>query len=118
MAEPGDELVSSPVGPKQKMFQTVPSAPQQREQVPDFGHAEKNLFERRFFLPGAQHGQHSQSRHGEGDMPVPSPPVPDFIVVRAAFAFSHLESDFDGPTPSRHGHQCLRSAFLGIAKLV
>ncbi len=48
-----------------------------------------------FFLPRTQYGQHGHGHHGESNMPVPALPVPDFVVIQPAFAFGHLESDFE-----------------------
>jgi hypothetical protein len=53
------------------MFEAVP-APAQREsgQMPDFRYAERNFAQGRFFLPGAQQSQHSQSQHRQSDVTV------------------------------------------------
>ena len=65
-----------------------------------------------FFLPGAQPRQNGQSQHGQGDVPIPALPVPDFVMIQSALAFGHLESAFDGPALSGDGHQGLQTALL------
>ena len=64
-------MPSSPFRPIEKMFEAVP-APAQREsgQMPDFRYAERNFAQGRFFLPGAQQSQHSQSQHRQSDVTV------------------------------------------------
>src|SRR5271157_1005630 len=99
-------MLSSPLGPMPEMFNAVPSAPQHPcEQVAQFGYAEPHLPVGSFFATRTQHRQDRMGQYGQGDVPVPTLPVANLVMIQSALALGGLKGLLDLPALSSHTGQ-------------
>ena len=67
-----------------------------------------------FFLsPCAQNGQYCMGQHGQGDVPAPTLPVANLVVIQPALALGGLEGLLDLPALSSHTGQGFKRGFAG-----
>src|ERR1035437_3763034 len=66
-----------------------------------------------FFSACAQHRQHSMGQHGQRDVPVPTLPVANLVVIQSAFALGGLKALLDLPALSGHSDKRLQRIFPG-----
>src|ERR1035441_198468 len=66
-----------------------------------------------FFSACAQHRQHSMGQHGQRDVPVPTLPVANLVVIQSAFALGGLKALLDLPALSGHSDKRLQRVFPG-----
>src|ERR1035437_493785 len=68
-----------------------------------------------FFLsPCAPHGQYCMGQHGQGDVPAPTLPVANLVVIQPALALGGLEGLLDLPALSSHTGQGFKRGFAGV----
>src|SRR5664279_702228 len=66
-----------------------------------------------FFSACAQHRQHCMGQHGQRDVPVPTLPVANLVVIQPAFALGSLQAWLDLPALSGHSDKRLQRIFPG-----
>src|ERR1035438_3611473 len=64
-----------------------------------------------FFSACAQHRQHSMGQHGQRDVPVPTLPVANLVVIQPAFALGSLKALLDLPALCGHSDKRLQRIF-------
>ncbi|GGV71430.1 hypothetical protein GCM10010277_83310 [Streptomyces longisporoflavus] len=62
---------------------------------------------------GGEGGQEGQSKHGEGDVPVPGGPVADLVMVETDLALGCLEALLDAPADTGDADQFGQGYFGG-----